>query len=101
MHSQAFISEMKEKLLAAKAELTEELKNLNPHTDLGDDDDENAEEINVDEVNQQVAVRIKGDLEKIDAALAKIEAGTYGTDSSGADIPEGRLRALPWADSSV
>jgi RNA polymerase-binding transcription factor len=37
-------------------------------------------------------------LADIDAALAKIEAGTYGvSEDSGAPIPLDRLEAVPWA----
>jgi RNA polymerase-binding protein DksA len=41
-------------------------------------------------------------LEEIDAALARIESGTYGFCAScGADIPLERLRVLPTADLCV
>ncbi len=37
-------------------------------------------------------------LEQIDAALARIEDGTYGTCTAcGREIPEERLEASPWA----
>ena len=37
-------------------------------------------------------------LEAVDAALARLEAGTYGACTScGRDIAPGRLEALPWA----
>jgi DnaK suppressor protein len=37
-------------------------------------------------------------IEEIDAALERIEAGTYGTcESCGKAIGEARLRAIPWA----
>jgi RNA polymerase-binding transcription factor DksA len=36
------------------------------------------------------------------AALAKVDAGTYGRcDGCNALIPEGRLEALPWATRCV
>lgn len=101
MHSQAFIDEMKQKLLAAKEQLSAELKNLQPHTDMGDDEDENAEEVNVDEVNRDAAAIIQRDLEKIEKALQKIQDGTYGVDDAGKEISEERLRALPWADRAL
>lgn len=41
-------------------------------------------------------------LEQIDAALARIEAGTYGhCEICGIDIPEGRLEARPWTPYCV
>ncbi len=101
MHSQQFIDEMKTRLLEAKAKLQEDLKGLAPHTEIGDGQDENAEEIEVDEVNQDLIARIKTDLEKIDAALVKIENGTYGVDDEGKEISKERLRVLPWADKAI
>ena len=45
-----------------------------------------------------VAERERALLAEIDRALAKIDAGTYGTsEKSGAPIPYDRLRAVPWA----
>ncbi|PIR96333.1 MAG: hypothetical protein COT92_01715 [Candidatus Doudnabacteria bacterium CG10_big_fil_rev_8_21_14_0_10_42_18] len=92
---------MKSKLLEEKKRLTEELSGLYAHTELGDGQDENAEEIAVDEVSKNMIFRIKTDLGKIDKALAKIENGSYGVDDEGASIDEKRLRALPWADKAI
>jgi DnaK suppressor protein len=37
-------------------------------------------------------------LDEVDAALARLDAGTYGTCSKcGREIPEARLQAIPWA----
>jgi RNA polymerase-binding transcription factor DksA len=101
MLSQTFIDEMKQALLAQKQKLENDLSDLAPHTEMGDDEDENAEEVNVDEVNQDLIATMKGDLEKINKALAKIEAGTYGTDDQGNEISEARLKAMPWADKAI
>ena len=41
-------------------------------------------------------------LEQIDAALVRIEAGTYGTcEACGRPIGEERLRAVPWASLCI
>ena len=41
-------------------------------------------------------------LDEIDAALARIEAGTYGTCANcGKEIPVGRLEAHPWASTCI
>lgn len=41
-------------------------------------------------------------VEQIDAALARIEAGTYGVcTGSGKPIPKERLKAIPWAAERV
>jgi RNA polymerase-binding transcription factor DksA len=101
MLSPEFIEEMKQKLLEQKTKLQEDLTGLTSHTEVGDDYDENATEIQIDEVNQDVIAQMKIDLEKIDSALARIEAGTYGAANDGREISEERLRALPWADTAI
>jgi DnaK suppressor protein len=41
-------------------------------------------------------------LAAVDAALARLDAGTYGRCAvDGEPIPEGRLRAVPWAVTCV
>ena len=100
-HSKEFTEEMKLKLLEAKSKLEEDLKGLNVHTEIGDDEDENADEVIADEVNQNLIARIKSDLEKINSALQRIEQGTYGLDAQGAEINEARLRVLPWAETNI
>ncbi len=101
MHKQAFIEEMKGELEGRKAQLLEEIAGLRVHTEVGTDYDENATEIQIDNVNQDLIGRIQEDLQKIDAALSKIAAGTYGVDDKGKEISEQRLRALPWADKAI
>ena len=101
MLSQEFIEEMKQKLLVQKQKLEEDLARLSAHTEMGDDEDENAEEINVDEASRDVMALMKADLEKIEKALVKISSGSYGTDDDGKQISEARLRALPWADKAI
>lgn len=92
---------MKTKLLEAKAKFQADLAGLSPHTEIGDDPDESAEEVELDEVNQDMIARINTDLAKIETALLKIEAGTYGVDEEGKEIAEARLRVLPWADKAM
>ena len=101
MPSQQFIDEMKSKLLEAKEHLTTEVHGLKEHTEIGSDMDENATEVQIDDVNLDLTERMNDDLEKIEAALARIEDGTYGTDIDGNEISEDRLRAIPWADTSI
>jgi RNA polymerase-binding transcription factor DksA len=101
MLSQEFIQEMKARLLEEKARLTADIASLSEHTEIGDDLDENATEVQLDEVNQNLLTRMKDDLEKIEVALQKIEEGTYGIDSEGNEISEERLRAIPWADKAI
>ncbi len=101
MLSREFIKEMEKRLLEEKNRLEQELFVLHSHTELGSGQDENAEEIEMDEVNQNLIMRIKKDLAKIDKALGKIKDGSYGTDDEGKSISEKRLRVLPWADKTI
>lgn len=100
-YAQEFIEEMKHRLLEAQTRLQVELAGLKPHTELGSGEEDNAAEIALDEVNQDVRVRIERDLQKIESALKKIAQGTYGVDANGKPIAENRLRAMPWADTSI
>lgn len=101
MLSNEFIEEMKSKLLEEKSRLESELGGIKEHTEVGDDLDENATEIQMDEVNQNLSESMNNDLTKINNALQKIEQGTYGTDEDGNEIGEDRLRAIPWADKAI
>lgn len=101
MISQAFIEEMRKKLLSSKDQLEAELAELHAHTEMGDDLDSNVDELQVDEASRDVIKRLTADLEKIEVALQKVEEGTYGTDDDGNEISEERLRVLPWADKAV
>ncbi len=101
MLSQEFIEEMKAKLLEEKERLTLDVSEMPEHTRVGDEEDENATEEQIDEVNSDLRVRMQSDLAKIEKALSKIDAGTYGTDDEGNEISEDRLRVLPWADQAI
>ena len=101
MLSQDFISEMKQRLEEEKRKLQADLAGLSSHTEVGDDYDENAQEVEVDVVNRDLIARIQNDLTKIDKALAKIADGTYGVDDEGKEISEARLRVIPWADKAI
>ena|SRR3989338_11463769 len=101
MLSQEFIQQMKQRLEEEKAKLTVDLEGLHAHTEMGEEEDDQSNELQVDEVNQDVIARIQSDLAKIEKALAKIANGTYGADDEGKEISEERLRALPWADKAL
>lgn len=101
MLSNEFIEEMKTKLLEAKSHLEAELSGIHEHTEVGDDLDENATELQMDEVSQNLSESVTSDLEKINIALQKIANGTYGTDIDGNEIGQDRLRAIPWADKAI
>jgi DnaK suppressor protein len=100
MHSQEFVSRMKERLVEEKERLVEELKDFSQHNDIGSDaPDDKASESELDEVNEDIAETLRADLKKVEAALVKIDAGTYGMTDDGQMIPEDRLEVIPWADT--
>ncbi len=101
MLTQEFIEEMRAKLLAEKELLTTDSAGLAEHTEIGTEFDENATEVQMDDVNADIRGRMESDLAKIEKALAKIDAGTYGTDDEGNEISEERLRVIPWADQAI
>jgi len=101
MLTKEFIEEMRAKLLAEKELLTTDAAGLAEHTEVGTEFDENATEVQLDDVNADIRGRMESDLAKIEKALAKIDAGTYGTDDEGKEISEERLRVIPWADQAI
>jgi len=93
---------MKNQLLEEKEKLQDELNETSAHTELGDDQDDGAQEFELDEVNRDIIAQLKDDLSKIDAALERIEKGTYGVCTvGGEEISESRLEAIPWAETCV
>ena len=70
--------------------------------DASSDADEIASELadrDRDEAGDEAAA---GTLRQVDAALERIENGTYGICAvTGKPIPEERLEALPWTDVTV
>jgi RNA polymerase-binding protein DksA len=54
------------------------------------------------EIDYTLEGHSEGVLEQIDAALARIQAGTYGVCTNcGKQIPEERLEARPWASLCI
>lgn len=70
--------------------------------DIGPDADENASEVEMYADNIALEDNLEGQLDEVSAALARMEAGTYGACRvCGKDIEEGRLRAFPAADDCM
>ncbi len=102
-------AELKEKLLVMKARLEGELSRFarptdvpgeyeTKYEDIGSDKDDNATEVEQYVDNLAVEDNLEGQLEAVNGALARMEAGTYGVCSvCGKDIQEGRLEANPAA----
>ena len=100
MFDQDFLGRMKDRLVEEQERLEMELKDLPVHTEMDDAEEGNEEGIEVDEVNADISAQLKDDLKKIQEALARIDAGTYGVCSVGKEsISEARLEVIPWADT--
>jgi RNA polymerase-binding transcription factor DksA len=109
-HSPEFIAEMKQRLEAEREMLAKELKTV-AHEQAGDftadfPDYGRNEEDNATEMADFVATAATTEatearLKEIEAAIERIEAGTYGKTSEGELIPEERLRANPAATTII
>lgn len=109
-HSEDFINEMKQRLTAERDQLRARL-GAHSHLDHGDfvataPEYARHEEENAMEAAEQVALEgiteaEEARLKEIEAALGRIEAGTYGVTREGELIPEARLRANPAATTVV
>ena len=109
-----FIGKMKERLLAERAkylhsaeEYCAEAEALIEGREPGDVQfDEESGEGDTLAVERErdlaLSAQARAAVEQIDAALERIEAGTYGVCTiSGLSIPQERLRAIPWAAERV
>lgn len=103
------VEKMKKRLLQRRSEIVVagegDLSEVRPklvNSDEADDDTKDMEDYAVDITEQQteiaIAVNDQALVAQIDAALKRIENGTYGRcEVDGAPIPEKRLEAIPWA----
>ncbi|MDA1038493.1 MAG: TraR/DksA family transcriptional regulator [bacterium] len=110
-----FVEEMKVKMLAEKARIIDELSRFAhrvkggeagefqaEYEDLGDSEDENAQEI----ANFSNNLSLESTLEKLlrdtEGALTRLEGGEYGVCKyCSNDISEARLRARPTSSSCI
>jgi len=95
----AALSHKRDELLAARAASEADRRGQN---ELESDDGDLAEQV----IEQDSALRIgafdSALLAEVDRALAKLDAGTYGTSEvTGEPIPIERLAAIPWARGTV
>ena len=109
-----FTDEMKGSLEEEKARLEEELAGFskkNPKNaedydaefpNLGDKEDENAEEVATYSTNLTLERTLESSLRDVDKALARIKDGTYGICKyCNRPIDEKRLRARPASSSCI
>lgn len=110
MHSPEFVNEMKTALDREAQEVRDKLTRL-AHKDEGDyqadfpdygrNEEENASEVADYQATFATTEAIEARLEELEAALKRIEEGTYGLTAEGEEIPEDRLRANPAATTLV
>ncbi len=104
--------ELKNKLLKEKARIEKALaptekKEIDREyetkfSEIDRDEEENADEMEIYESTLATDEALKGELEKIERALAAMNAGTYGLCSNcQKEIPLERLRAYPQADTCL
>lgn len=97
------IEELKKQLIEMKTTIADRINKLEKdktrsNGPLEADSSEQAQSIQNDEVVDQLDDLERAELTKIDAALQRIEAGTYGTCTEcGESIGEKRLKAVPFA----
>ncbi len=110
----ATLEQIKADLLAKKEKLEAELskftrKNIKndddymaKFPDLGDKNDENAQEVELYSDNLSLEYTLESALKDVNSALKRIEDGTYGKCKyCGEEIPEPRLKARPVSTSCV
>lgn len=115
MISKELIEESKEKLLSEQKRLKGILSKENTadgkkefpgdykpaFDELGNEEGDNASEIENFGNQLGVTENLEAQLAKVEAALARIENGNYGSCSMGDEIEEDRLRANPSADTCM
>lgn len=109
-HSDEFIAQMRQRLEAERGQLRSRLGE-HAHLDHGDfvatapeyarDDEENAMEAADQVALQGITEAEESRLKEVEAALGRIEAGTWGITAKGELIPESRLLANPAATTIV
>lgn len=107
------LTKLKEKLLAEKSHLENELSRFatpagtegNYDTrmgDMGTDPDENASEVEEYVDNLGLEQNLEAQLKDVTDALAKMEQGTYGVcEETGKEIASDRLEAYPAARTAL
>ncbi len=112
--SQEVQNSLKEQLLSTKERIEGELSRFSKSSadgtefktkfpdDIGSTNDENATEVEEYTDNLAIEKDLKEQLDDINDALKKIEAGEYGKDEeTGEDINPERLQAYPAARTNV
>ena len=96
--------ECKRKLLKARQDVLNGLRSLQSSltVEIVGDEGDMAAALETQNTSMVQRERMLRDLQEIDAALGRIEAGTYGVcEETEEPIEEERLRAIPWTRLSL
>lgn len=103
--SERLITECKSKLLQAKTELLNRVKEakLNfDNEDKGGDEADQTVRVLAEQEFLNMTDRLRNQLMEIESALARIENGTFGfCEETEEQIEAERLRAIPWTRLSI
>jgi DnaK suppressor protein len=96
----------RELLASRREEIERGLADLERRSDDGDPDPFEASDAGADlldaELSEGLGERLRDELEAIARAETRIDEGTYGFSvDSGEPIPDGRLKAIPWAERTA
>lgn len=98
--SPTFIAKQQKKLEKMQKDLLRQKKKLSKYPDIGNSVEDNAQEMT--EYGEHMAIKdtfVDEKLEKIEAALKRIEKGTYGIClKTKQPIEQGRLELIPEAE---
>lgn len=100
-HSPQFIAEMEALLRQEKAHLEADRPAHADFPDYGRNEEDNATEIADFSATSAAKDEQEARLREVDAALTRIQEGTYGLTKDSQLIPENRLRANPAATTLV
>ena len=100
--SEDFINKQEKRLLKKQKELIQQQKELAKFPDIGDSPDDTAQEASEFESNLHIKHNVDKLLSDTQAALKRIEKGTYGIDVKTKEpIEKGRLELMPEASSAA
>ncbi len=101
------VADIRKKLLAQRRELFRQVAQTEDEllwleTDVESEAQERGQGETMVQLLDRLDERMKAEIEAIDRALVKLEAGRYGRcEQCGQDIPQSRLEALPAAPACV
>jgi DnaK suppressor protein len=104
--SDKLISECRQKLQAAKADILNRVKearvNLDSNEDKGGDEGDQTIRVLAEAEFLSMHERMRSQLMEIESALARMESGAYGyCEETDELIEPERLRAIPWTRLSI